>query len=93
MNKCEALYDNVSLQVGMIIQRSYFRYTLNTRVSVYKSFTSALLYFKLIDFPDQRLEVHPNSVQEIIQLEGIPIYYLILQKRPSLSRKEGVRDF
>ena len=89
----ELQIDEVSIQIGMIIQKNYFRYTLSTTVCLYKSRSMPLIFLKLIDYPDQRLEVHPNSIEEIIQQEGLPIYYFMLKQRPSLSRKDLLKDY
>lgn len=93
MNIEEFRIDCVPVLIGMIIEKTHFRYTVTTDICLSKNVSSPLLYLKLIEFPDQRLEVHPNSIEEIIQLEGLPIYYMILKQRPSLSRKEPNREY
>ena len=83
----------VGLRLGIIIQKIYYRYTVDTKAVLCKNLSLPLLFFKFQEDLDLRLEVHPNSIEEILQLEGQPIYYLILNKRPSVSRKEANKDF
>jgi RNA-dependent RNA polymerase len=89
----EVNVDQVSIKIGMIINKCYFRYTIDSFVTLYKTFNLPIFCFRLIDYPDQRLEVHPNSIKDILQVEDVPVYYIVLEKRPSLSRKEPNREF
>ena len=83
MNKNEIELDFVNLKLGIILEKAYFRFSVTCHVTLAKQKSSPMLQFINSDL-GQRIEVHPNSIEEIIQLEDENIFYIILNRRPSL---------
>lgn len=89
MGEIEFKIDDVHFRLGMIINKHEFRYNIEAQVCLYKTIDAPMIYFRLALNENQRIELHPTSIEEIIQIEDQYIYYLKLQRRPSASRKES----
>lgn len=92
MNKFEFCINFVRLRLGIIVDKSVFRASVFSDITVSKPESEPLLYLT-IESNGQRLEVHPSSIGEVIKVEDEEIYFLMLLRRPTMKSIEASKDY